>query len=106
MTHMLVNDDGQPLGVIDIDLIQARATRLGFEMATFHDDPTELDRVSAEALAEVGAQAFGYVTAAALRHVVENIVGPLMAIADEAGVGDAVHAGLAAAARNAGEVIA
>ncbi|RZU31164.1 hypothetical protein [Blastococcus saxobsidens] len=103
--HFLVGDDGEPLGVVDIDVIQARATVLGFELATFHDDPPEIDRVMAEALTELGPEAFGYVAAAALRHVVENVVNPLMDVADAAGVGDSVHAGLVAAARHAREVL-
>lgn len=102
-TFFLVGDDGEPLGVVDIDVIQARGTVLGFELATFNDDPPEVDRVLAEALAELGPRAFGCIAAAALRHVVENVVGPLMLIADGVGVGDTVHQGLAAAARNARE---
>lgn len=102
---MLVGDDGDPLGVVDVDMIQARATVLGFELATFNDDPPQMARVLAEELAEVGPQAFGCIAAAALRHVVENVVGPLMSVADEAGVGDSVHAGLVAAAENARGVL-
>lgn len=103
-THLLVGENGEPLGVIDMDAIQARATLLGFDLSVACDDATELDRISAEALAEVGPREFGYVAAAALRHVIENVVDPLMAIANAYEI--PVHEQMAEAAKQAREGMA
>jgi len=105
VTHILTTEDGKPLGTINMDAILARAVHLGFELAVFHDDPPQLDRLFAEALDELGSREYGYVVAAALRHVVENVFSPIIAIADEAGVGDSVHLGLVKAAQEAREVL-
>lgn len=99
MTHMLVSDDDEPIAVVDLDAIQARGTRLGYDLSVASDDATALDELCAAAVAEVGPQGFGYVAAAALRHVVENILQPLIEVAEAHG--HPIRAGLTDAAEQA-----
>lgn len=80
--HFLIDDDGRPLGMFDVDLIQADATALAYALAVAANDRSELERVSSEWLQRVGAAGFGYVAAAAMRQLAEGVVGPLLDVLD------------------------
>lgn len=82
MKYLLTESDGTPAGVVDPDQIQIDATLLAYEMASFSDDPEELDRIAAETLTRVGAGGFGFVATAALRMMTEHILEPVLAVTD------------------------
>lgn len=84
-TYLIVGDDGEPLGMVDMEQIADDGTRLAFAMAAVCDDPAALDRIQAETLTRVGAGAFGYVAANALRTVVEHVLSPALDVAQAHG---------------------
>ncbi|GAB3349869.1 hypothetical protein [Modestobacter lapidis] len=85
-TYMLSDDRGEPLGVVSLDAINTRANRLAFTLAAVSNKPRELERLTEEAIAELGSREFGYVAAGALGIVVQDILEPLVQIAEEVGV--------------------
>jgi len=85
MTHMLVSDDGKPIGVVNMDEIQKAGTLLGYDLAAAADNPAELERIIGRALTTVGSASFGYVCAAALRFVVEDLLEPLIEVGEAHG---------------------
>lgn len=106
MNQYLVTDsDGAPTGFVDVDQIQAQATRLAYDMAVACSDPTHLEQVTTAHLAEAGAEAFGYVAAAALRILAEHVLDPVLQVTGElhrAGyLSQDLRAGLVDAAANA-----
>lgn len=86
MTHFLTTDDGQPLGVVDVSQIQNQGARLAFRLAASCDDPGRLGAIVAETLAAVGVGAFGFVAAAALRCLAEQVLDPALEAGEAAGV--------------------
>lgn len=79
--YMIVGDDGEPLGMVDMDEIQTEGTRLAFAMAAVSNDPDALDRVQAAFLDRVGVASFHYVVASALRVMTEHILSPSFDVA-------------------------
>lgn len=80
--YLVTNSDGAPSAFVDLDQIQAQATRLAFDMAEAVDDEAELTRIAERHLAEVGPDAFGYVSAAAVRIFAEHILSPVLEVCD------------------------
>ena len=107
--HLVLDGNGIPLAFVDVDQIQAAATTLGFDLAAAAHDPEQVEQVLAAVLTKHGDNAFGYITASALRHVVANILNPVLEVTDELHkYGHLAHdlrAGLADAARNARETL-
>lgn len=79
--YMLVGDDGEPLGVLDMQMISDEGIRLAFAFAANCDNPTALDHIQVETLTRVGVAAFGYVCANALRAMAEHILSPSFDVA-------------------------
>lgn len=83
---MIVDDDGMPSAVVNIDIVQNAATRLMYDMAVNSGDEEALKGVSAQYLDEVGVDLFGYVCAAALKLMTAHILEPLLETCDVAGI--------------------
>ncbi|MFC9761372.1 hypothetical protein [Rhodococcus jostii] len=90
MTHQLpenvtiVDDNGIPDAIIQVDTIQNAATRLMYAMAANSGDEEALKQVSAKYLDEVGVDLFGYVTAAALKLMTIYVLEPTLQVIDAA----------------------
>lgn len=84
-TYMIVGDDGEPIAMADMNQITDAGTRLAFAFAANADDPAALDRIQVETLTRVGAGAFGYVCANALRTMTEHILSPSFDVAEAHG---------------------
>lgn len=78
----IVDDNGVPSAILDVDLIQSAALRLMYDMAANSGSQGELERVSARYMDEVGVELFGYVTAAALKFMTSNVLEPTLAVLD------------------------
>lgn len=81
-TYLLTGDDGAPIGMIDVDLIQAEGTALSYAMAAAAGDLEQLDAITAATLQRVGTDAFGYIVAVAARQLAEGVVAPLLEVVD------------------------
>ncbi|MEZ5151677.1 hypothetical protein [Rhodococcus zopfii] len=79
---MLVDDDGHPLGMMNIDRVQSDSIEMAYEMAMHCGDEDALDALSAKWLDRVGVDAFGYVAAGALRMMTHNILDPVLMTVD------------------------
>ncbi len=103
-TYLVTDDDGAPSAFVDMDQIQSQAVRFAFDMAAACGDRAELERVSQAHVAEAGS-AFGYVAAAALRNLAENVLDPVLDVTDKlhqtGHLNHDLRAGLADAAANA-----
>lgn len=84
-THLVVDDNGLPVGIFDADQITDEGTRFAFALAAVCDDPDALQRVQAETLARVGTASFGYVAASALGVMTEHILSPSFEVAEAHG---------------------
>lgn len=80
---MLIDDNGEPIGVMDLDRMQSDAIELAYEMAMYCDDETTLDTISEKWLNRVGVDAFGYVAAGALRMMTHYILDPTLQTVDK-----------------------
>ncbi|MDV6275402.1 hypothetical protein R3Q06_18055 [Rhodococcus erythropolis] len=79
---VIVDDDGVPSAILDVDLIQSAAIRLMYDMAANSGSQGELERISARYMDEIGVDLFGYVTAAALKFMTSNVLEPTLAVLD------------------------
>lgn len=84
--NALLDDWGVPLSSADVDRIQAEAAILAYELALTSHDPVAVDVVLRSARAEIGTGHFGHVTAEALRHVIVDVVAPMVEIAQANGL--------------------
>ncbi|MGW6659368.1 hypothetical protein [Rhodococcus sp. NPDC055024] len=100
---MIVDDDGMPSAVIDMDMVTNAAVRLMYDMAANSGDEGALSKVSAQYLDEVGTELFGYTCAAALKMMTANILEPTLETCDRAGIH--LRQGLSDAARNAKDTL-
>ncbi|MGY1855394.1 hypothetical protein [Modestobacter sp. SYSU DS0290] len=85
-SYLLADDSGNPAGVVDVEAINARGARLAFALAAGNDQPKRIEALMGELIAEVSPREVGYVSAAALGTVVQDILEPLVQIAEEVGV--------------------
>ncbi|WP_145227710.1 hypothetical protein [Rudaeicoccus suwonensis] len=103
--RILTDDEGAPLGTIDVAEIDRRATLLAYRLATCSNDHDQVDDALAAELGQVGSEMFGFVAASALRMVVTSVLDPVLEVTDrltEAGYLRAdLRAGLADAYDNA-----
>lgn len=81
---LLVDDDGNPLSMIDTDQLQADATRLMYAYAAASGDDAELDRIAREWITRNDPRYFGYLAAAALSLITRNVLEPSLQVLDEA----------------------
>ncbi len=79
---MIVDDDGTPRAMIDLDKIQADSIALAFDMARVCGDPDALDAVSGKWLDTVDPETFGYLCTGALRVLAHNILDPTLQVLD------------------------
>lgn len=84
-THLVVDDNGLPIGIFDADMITDEGTRFAFALAAACDEPDAVQRIQAETLARVGTASFGYVAASALSVMVEHILSPSFDVAQAHG---------------------
>lgn len=84
-TYMLTDDQGGPVGVVSLDAINARAEKLAYTLAAVSNRPQEIERLTTELLEEVGPREFGYIAAGALGIVVQDILEPLIEVAEAHG---------------------
>lgn len=84
--HLVTGDDGEPLGVVDVDLVVARGQRLALAAAAVCDDPAALEALGLELRAEVGAAEAHHTAAAALDSLLRLVVAPLMRAVEKAGL--------------------
>ncbi len=80
---MIVDDNGQPLSVMDIDRMQSDSIELAYEMAMHCGDQDALDAIAAKWLTRVGVDGFGYVAAGALRMMTHFILDPTLQTVDQ-----------------------
>lgn len=81
----VVDDNGIPDAMIDIDVIQAAATRLMYDMAAKSCDIEGMRAVNERYLTEVGPDLYGYVAGHALMLMAQCVVEPLLVMCDRAG---------------------
>lgn len=79
---IVVDDNGSPAGVFNVDIIQAEGTALSYSLAAAAGDPGALEDITTKTLARVGPSAFGYIAAVAARQLAEGVVGPLLEVID------------------------
>lgn len=83
MSDYFVTDEaGLPLGMVNMDQVQADGTAMSYALAAAAGDRDELDRVADEWLERVGSSGFGYVAAVAARQLAEGVVAPLLDVLD------------------------
>ncbi|WP_280314443.1 hypothetical protein [Nocardia wallacei] len=81
---MIVGDDGQPLGVVDVARLQCDATVLMYRLAAAAGDDAAVDRVAETWLSSVEPDYAGYVSATALSLMTRCVVAPLLEVVDRA----------------------
>lgn len=80
---MVVGDAGEPLGFVDRDRIDRAATIFMLALAANSDDSEALPAIATETLQREGPEGFGYVAAAAVKLMAENVVEPLLQVTDQ-----------------------
>lgn len=94
--YVVTDDNGQPIGVFDVDVITTEGTKLAFAMAAVCDDKDALLQVQQDLLNRVGPDSFGYIVGNALAVMAEHILAPTFAVTRAYGTD--VQAGMAAIA--------
>ncbi|MDJ0359706.1 hypothetical protein [Rhodococcus sp. H29-C3] len=80
---MIVNGDGTPRGIADIDRIQSDATLMMYDMAAAAGDDDAVDAVSIAWIAKLDSDSMGYVSASALSLIARNVLGPVLEVLDQ-----------------------
>jgi hypothetical protein len=80
-TYLIVGDNGEPIGMADMDKITDEGTKLAFAFAAHSNDPGMLDQIQAETPTRASVESFGYVLASALRVMTEDILSPSFDVA-------------------------
>ncbi|QSM00085.1 hypothetical protein SEA_CASHLINE_46 [Gordonia phage Cashline] len=96
---LVVDETGALTSVVDIEQLQADATRLMYAFAATAGDDEETDRVATKWASEHDPEYFGYLAAAALSFMTRLILAPTLDAAEAAGLD--LRIGLLQAARNA-----
>lgn len=73
-TFMVVDDDGAPLGMMDMDRIQDDGLNLAFTLAAHCGDEDKTEQILAEQVKYHGTQGIGYVLIAAIKHMTNDIL--------------------------------
>jgi|YelNatPaOPRAMG01_1025707.scaffolds.fasta_scaffold130844_4 hypothetical protein len=83
---IIVRDDGQPIGRINFDDLEANATLLMYAFADSAGDDDKTDEVAAQWLDRIGPGHFGYVAAAALALMTRNVLAPVLEVVERQGI--------------------
>jgi hypothetical protein len=83
--YTVIDSSGMPTGSVDLDAIMTAGAKLAFDLAGNSGDHDKIIQISSQTLAEHGPAAFGFVAAAALQIVVEEILDPVLAVTDALG---------------------
>jgi hypothetical protein len=75
-SYMIVGDNEEPIGMVDMDIITTEGTKFAFALAAACNDEQAVARIQAETLARVGTKSFGYVCANALGVMTTEILAP------------------------------
>lgn len=102
---MIVDDNGMPEAIVNMDTVQASATRLMYAMAANSHDEKALAKVSEKFLTEVGVDLFGMVCAAALKLMTTCVLEPTLEYLDRAVPTHGFRDLLAASSCNAEETL-
>ncbi|TYP88432.1 hypothetical protein [Blastococcus xanthinilyticus] len=84
--HLLADSNGEPFGVMNLDIVRRRAARLSYALAVASNDPAELDRLACELIGEVGVHELSYIAIAALQRIATDVVQPLIVLAEAEGI--------------------
>ncbi|QCQ93035.1 hypothetical protein [Rhodococcus sp. SGAir0479] len=98
---MLVDATGAPIAMMNIDQMQSDSIALAYDMARNSHDEQALDESSVRWLNKIGADAFGYVAAGALRTMTHYILDPTLATVEKLAPGLGYRQMLDDAYRNA-----
>lgn len=93
------DEQGVPIGHIDVDKLQSDATLLMYDMAASAGDDAATDRVAEKWVGRTDPQYFGYLSSAALSLLTRCILGPTLDACEAAGI--RLRAGLIDARDNA-----
>jgi hypothetical protein len=85
--YLVTEGDGTPIGFFDLGKVDQDGTDLAFKLAAIAGDEPAVDKLLAETLARVGAEAYGFTAASALRTVIVGIVSGLTDVAEVASPG-------------------
>lgn len=95
----VVDPQGIPTSVLDMQQIRAAGLQLSLDMAAHSGDQDELGRITARHLEELGSgELFRYVAAAALWCMTRGLLEPLLVMCEDAGIN--ARESLISAARN------
>lgn len=95
---MVLDDNGMPMAVMNVDEIQSQSIKLAYEMGAVCGDPAALDALSAKWVAHLGPDAFGYVAAGALRALAQHVLDPTIKVVERIAPDMDLRAQLAASA--------
>lgn len=104
---MILDDDGMPSAVMNIDKMQSDSIILAYEMAASCNDKIALDALSAHWLEKVGVDGFGYVAAGALRLLAQYVLDPTLDTLEAAapGLGNTLRLKLCESANHAQDTL-
>lgn len=86
---VLVDDDGNPVGVVDGAQLGRDATKFAFELASVAGDDAAMQAVAERWAGHAGTpRAYGYLCAAALASMGKSVLPALLDIAEVAGVSE------------------
>lgn len=97
--YPLLDDQGDLLGMVSLAAINARGEALAHDLAAVSSKPRQIEAIVGQLLADVGPREAGYVAASALGVVVQDILDPLIEVAEA--LGHPIRARLAEVARAA-----
>ncbi|SCX37927.1 hypothetical protein SAMN03159343_0241 [Klenkia marina] len=83
--HFLRDDHGGPLGVVSVNAVNERGAILAFAAAVASNRPRDLEQLTQELVEEVGPREAGYVFAAALGTLVQDVLDPLLDVVEATG---------------------
>lgn len=99
--YMLTDEQGDPLGMVSLAAVNTRGEALAHELAAVSNRPRQIEAIVGQLIADVGPREAGYVFAAAVGAVVQDILDPLIEVAEA--LGHPIRARLAEVARAARE---
>lgn len=80
---MIINSDGTPRGVADVDRIQSDATILMYQYAAAAGNDSAVDAVGVEWVECLDSDSMGYTAAAALSLITRCVLAPILDVLDE-----------------------
>lgn len=80
---MIVDEDGVPQGVVDVEQLRRDASLLAYQFAASSGDNAELDRLGVEWSSKLTGAYYGGVLSGAFSLLVREILEPLLMVLDE-----------------------